>query len=87
MSYHLFIVACAGAGATVIALVSAGPLPAGTILTDFPSSQHTRDSALVQVPLCKLTPYLASRKGKVLVLASMVGDEIWILKYSKLMFR
>ena len=25
MSYHLFIVACAGAGATVIALVSTGP--------------------------------------------------------------
>ncbi|XP_060264219.1 neuronal membrane glycoprotein M6-b isoform X4 [Ovis aries] len=78
MSYHLFIVACAGAGATVIALVSAGPLPAGSILTDFPSSQHTWDSASVQVPLCKRTPCLACRKDEVLVLAFMVGDEIQI---------
>lgn len=54
------------------------PFPAGTVLTDFPSSQHTWDSASVQAPLCKCTPCLACRKDEVLVLAFMVGDEIQI---------
>lgn len=56
------MVACARAGTTVIALVSSGPLPCRHCPTDFPSSQHIRDSALVQMPLCKLIPCLASRK-------------------------
>ena len=55
------------------------PYPAGTVLTDFPSSQHTWDLASVQVPLCKLSPCLAYRKDKVLILVSIVGDKIWIL--------
>ena len=56
MSYHLFIVACAGAGATVIALVSNGPrtglvkLPSlEALMPDFPSSSTTRGRSLVYI--------------------------------------